>query len=169
MTPWIAAFQAPLSMGFPMARILEWVVISFIRGSSQKVKWSESHSVMPNSLQPRGLYTVHGILQARILAWVAYPFSRGPSWPRNWTRVSCIAGRFFTAFYRGSELKSHVYNHGTASIVPMEVNTDSRLDFFILGAVVCYFQPVNFFFLSPFDNSMKASQLFSFNSCFSQF
>ena len=41
-------------------------------------------------------YTVHGILQARILEWVAYPFSRGFSRPRNWTRVSCIAGGFFT-------------------------------------------------------------------------
>ena len=34
----------------------------------------------------------------RILEWVAYPFSRGFSWPRNWTRVSCIAGRFFTSW-----------------------------------------------------------------------
>ena len=41
-------------------------------------------------------YTVHGILQVRILEWVAFPFSRGSSWPRNWTRVTCIAGRFFT-------------------------------------------------------------------------
>ena len=32
----------------------------------------------------------------RILEWVAYPFSSGSSRPRNWTRVSCIAGRFFT-------------------------------------------------------------------------
>ena len=32
----------------------------------------------------------------RILEWVAYPFSRGSSQPRNRTRVSCIAGRFFT-------------------------------------------------------------------------
>ena len=31
----------------------------------------------------------------RILEWVAYPFSRESCWPRNWTRVSCIAGRFF--------------------------------------------------------------------------
>ena len=31
-----------------------------------------------------------------ILAWVAYPFSRGSSRPRNRTRVSCIAGGFFT-------------------------------------------------------------------------
>ena len=32
----------------------------------------------------------------RILEWVAYPFSRGSSHLRNWTRVSCIAGGFFT-------------------------------------------------------------------------
>ena len=41
-------------------------------------------------------YAVHGILQARILEWVAYPFSRGSSRPKNRTRVSCIAGGFFT-------------------------------------------------------------------------
>ena len=32
----------------------------------------------------------------RIMEWVAYPFSSGSSHPRNRTRVSCIAGRFFT-------------------------------------------------------------------------
>ena len=32
----------------------------------------------------------------KILEWVAYSFSRGSSQPRKWTRVSCIAGRFFT-------------------------------------------------------------------------
>ena len=32
----------------------------------------------------------------RILKWVAYPFSSRSSWPRNQTRVSCIAGGFFT-------------------------------------------------------------------------
>ena len=32
----------------------------------------------------------------RIREWVVYPFSRGPSRPRNQTRVSCIAGWFFT-------------------------------------------------------------------------
>ena len=42
-------------------------------------------------------YTVHGILQARMLEWVVFPFSRGSSWPRNWSRVSCIADRFFTS------------------------------------------------------------------------
>ena len=32
----------------------------------------------------------------RILEWVTYPFSSRSSWPRNWTRVSYIAGGFFT-------------------------------------------------------------------------
>ena len=32
----------------------------------------------------------------RIRGWVAYPFSSGSSRPKNRTRVSCIAGRFFT-------------------------------------------------------------------------
>ena len=32
----------------------------------------------------------------RILKCIAYAFSRGFSRPRNGTRVSCIAGRFFT-------------------------------------------------------------------------
>ena len=37
----------------------------------------------------------------RILEWVAYPFSRGSSWPRNQTRVSRIAGGFFTSWATG--------------------------------------------------------------------
>ena len=41
---------------------------------------------------------VHGVLQARILEWVAIPFSRGSSPFRDQTRVSCIAGRFFTVW-----------------------------------------------------------------------
>ena len=41
-------------------------------------------------------FSVHGILQARIPEWVVIPFSRGSSRPRDRTRVSHIAGRFFT-------------------------------------------------------------------------
>ena len=40
--------------------------------------------------------SVHGISQAWILDWVAISSSRGSSWLRDWTRVSCIAGRFFS-------------------------------------------------------------------------
>ena len=62
------------------------------------MKWSESHSVVFNSLWPHGLYTVHGILQARILEWGAFHFSKGSSQPRDWTQVSRIAGGFFTSW-----------------------------------------------------------------------
>ena len=34
-TPWTVAYQAPRSMGFFQARVLEWVAISFSRGSSR--------------------------------------------------------------------------------------------------------------------------------------
>ena len=37
---------------------------------------SESCSVVPDSLPPCGLHTVHGIVQARMLEWVAVLFSR---------------------------------------------------------------------------------------------
>ena len=49
----------------------------------------------PMGCSPPGS-SVHGILQAWILEWVAVPLSRGSSPPRDRTRVSCIAGRFFT-------------------------------------------------------------------------
>ena len=35
VTPWTVAHQAPLVHGISQARILEWVAISFSRGSSQ--------------------------------------------------------------------------------------------------------------------------------------
>ena len=55
------------------------------------------------------VFSVHGILLARILEWVATPCSKGSSWLRNWTRVSCIAGRFFTPEPLG---KPHIpYGH----------------------------------------------------------
>ena len=70
--------------GILQARILEWVVFPFTKGSSHprdrtQVSLTSSHKVSP-----------------RILEWVASPFSRGSSWTRNQTRVSCNAGRFFT-------------------------------------------------------------------------
>ena len=42
------------------------------------------------------IYQVSHQGSPRILEWVAYPFPRGSSQPRNRTRVSCIAGWFFT-------------------------------------------------------------------------
>ena len=35
VTPWTVAYQAPPSMGFFQARVLEWTAIAFSRGSSR--------------------------------------------------------------------------------------------------------------------------------------
>ena len=51
--------------------------------------------------------TVHGVFQARILERVAILFSRGSSQPRNHTRVSCIAGGFFTSWATREALYIH--------------------------------------------------------------
>ena len=46
--------------------------------------------------------SAHGIFQARILEWVAISLSKGSSRRRNQTRVSCLAGRFFTMSHLGN-------------------------------------------------------------------
>ena len=68
-------------------------------------KWTESvsWSVMYDSATPRTVCSppgssVHEILQAKILEWVAISSSKGSFRPRDWTRVSCIACRFFTVW-----------------------------------------------------------------------
>ena len=62
----------------------------------QKVSVIQSCTTLCNSTDCSPPDSVHGILQARILKWVAIPFSRGSSWPSDRTRISCIAGGFFT-------------------------------------------------------------------------
>ena len=57
------------------------------------------------------LYHLNHHGSPRILEWVAYPFSRGTPQPRNWTRVSCIASRFFTSWASQEALKSNTYPH----------------------------------------------------------
>ena len=100
--------------GIFQARVLEWVAISFSRGSSQP--WVStsftSHSqpfvlvMVSECVKVAQLcltlcdpmdYAVHGILQARVLEWVAFPFSGASSQLRDRTQVSCIAGGFFTS------------------------------------------------------------------------
>ena len=53
--------------------------------------------------------SAHGSLQGRILEWVVIPFSRRSSWPRNWTRVSCLAGRFFMVWATRGRMDACVY------------------------------------------------------------
>ena len=55
--------------------------------------------------------SVHGISQARILEKVAFPFSKGSSWLRVWTRVSCIAGRFFTIWATREAPQTYILFH----------------------------------------------------------
>ena len=60
-------------------------------------EWSQSHSVMSDSAAHQAPLSM-GFSRPRILQWGAIPFSRRSSWPRDRTRVSCIAGRFFTVW-----------------------------------------------------------------------
>ena len=54
----------------------------------------ESNQALPQCRQI--LYQLNHQGNPRILEWVAYLFSRGSSPPRNQTRLSHIAGGFFT-------------------------------------------------------------------------
>ena len=56
-----------------------------------------SDSVTPSMVCSPPGSCVHGFLPVRILEWVAISSFRGSLGPRGGTRVSCNAGRFFTA------------------------------------------------------------------------
>ena len=75
--------------GIFQARVLEWVAISFSRGSSRPSDGTQVSHIASRH------FTVFATREAQMLEWVAYPFSSSSSQPRNQTRVSCIAGRFF--------------------------------------------------------------------------
>ena len=123
LTPWNVAHQAPLSMGFsrqeywiglpcpPPVYLSNWglnlyllCLLNWHMGSlplappgkpKENIKWSKSHSVLSDSLQPHGLH----------IPWNSPGQNTGvgklsllsiSSQLRNRTRVSCIAGGFFT-------------------------------------------------------------------------
>ena len=78
--------------GFLQARILEWVAFLFLLQEIFPTQGSN-----PSLLHCRRiLYQLSHKGSPRILKWVSYPFSKGTFQPRNQTRVSSIAGRFFT-------------------------------------------------------------------------
>ena len=113
--------------GILQARILEWVAFPFSRGSSQPRDWTQvsriagrfftswatiaisfsrgfsrpnwTHISSVSCIGRRVHYQLSHKGSPRILEWVAYPFSSVSSQPRNWTRVSCIAGGFFTNWW----------------------------------------------------------------------
>ena len=72
-------------------------------GFSRQEHWNGLPFPSPGHLPNPGIEPRSPALQEQlshegspILEWVAYPFSSGSAWPRNWTRVSCVAGGFFT-------------------------------------------------------------------------
>ena len=67
--------------GILQARILEWVVFPFSRGSSQPRDWTWVSHIAG------GFFTCWATGSPRVLEGVAYPFSSWSSQPRN----SCIA------------------------------------------------------------------------------
>jgi len=77
--------------GILQARILEWVAFPFSRGIFPT---QGSNPGLPHC--SRILYQLSHKGNPTILEWIAYPFSSRSSQPRNRTRVSWIAGRFFT-------------------------------------------------------------------------
>ena len=79
--------------GILQARILEWVAFPFSRGIFPT---QGSNPGLPHC--NRILYQLSHKGNTTILEWIAYPFSSGSSQPRNRTRVSWIAGRFFTTW-----------------------------------------------------------------------
>ena len=90
-TPAVSAVGTSPVEGAPVALQRDTAAETHFRSGSVLIA-----QACPTLCNPMG-YTVHGILQARILEWVALPFSRGSSQPRDRTRVSYIAGRFFTS------------------------------------------------------------------------
>ena len=80
-------------MRFLQGRILEWVALPSFRGSSQP---RDRNPCLPHFRQILHWLSYQG--SPIILKWVAYPFSRGSPQPRKQTRVSCIAGGFFTSW-----------------------------------------------------------------------
>ena len=100
-----------------------WPVMLRCQTSAGEAKWQLNHK---GSVQPRAFVhvqsnpalcdpvdysppgsSVHGIFQARILEWVAISSSRESSSPRVLpciSRVSCIAGGFFTTVPPGKPL-----------------------------------------------------------------
>ena len=104
------------------ARILEWVAISFFRGSSWprdqahistdsllSHQWSEVAQSCPTLCDPLDCslpgFSFHAVFQARVPEWIAISFSRGASRPRDQTQVSHIAGRQFT-LWKGNHQRS---------------------------------------------------------------
>ena len=81
-------------------RILEWVTVPF-SGNLPNPGLSHCRQI---------IYQLIHQGSPRILEWVVSLFSSGSPWPRHRTRVSCIAGRFFTSWATREQLNSILLN-----------------------------------------------------------
>ena len=106
----------PLPTGmWPLLILWKWTLFSSLQPPGLHSPWNSpgqntgvgSHSFLQGIFPTQGLnpdllhwrwilYQLSHKGSPRILQWVTYPFSSGSFWPRNQTRVSCIAGKFFT-------------------------------------------------------------------------
>ena len=91
--------SVPLTLPLKQFNLLSILVLTALT-HNECVKWSESLSVMYDSLWPHGLYSPWNSL-GQNTGVVAFPFSRGSSQPRDWTQVSCIAGSSLSAEPQG--------------------------------------------------------------------
>ena len=110
-TPWTVACQAPLKCESESCSVVSNSLrpheLYSPRNSLGQNTGVSSLSLLQGIFPTQGsnpglppyrqiLYQLSHKGSPRILEWVAYPFSSGSFWSRNWTRVSCIAGGFFT-------------------------------------------------------------------------
>ena len=89
----------PVSLRLPLHSILG--LLSWVSSD-----WSCLYLVVPDSLQPHGLYSlaglsVHGIFQARILEWVPFPPPGGLPDPGIKPASPAFVGRIFTCWTIG--------------------------------------------------------------------
>ena len=92
-----------------------------------------THGSNPGLLHFRQiLYLLSHKGSPRILKWVAYPFSSGSSGPWNQTRVSCIAGGFFTNW----AIRKAPHNCTRGLVLMLSENLFLHSIFFILFSLV---------------------------------
>ena len=109
-----------------------WAVVYGVAQSRTRLKWLNMHACIgegngnpllawriPRTEEPSGLSSMglHRVghnwsdLAAAAAAAADYPFSSGSSQPKNRTRVSYIAGRFFTNWLSGKPIDLSTFSH----------------------------------------------------------
>ena len=112
--------------GILQARILEWVPLTFFRGSS--LPRDQIHI----SYIASRFFSSWAITETQEYWSEAYPFSSTSSQPRNWVEIPCIAGGFFTSW--AARESQHTQR--------VRVNQGSKLFISIVMFSICiYFMP----------------------------